>query len=405
MLPTWIALVLAACAPPPQGPPVLKLATWFGSTEAKELAPILEAINQRHAGQFRVEPIPIPGDYLPKIDTMLAGKLAPDLFLLSQEYLPSYAAIGAIQDLDARIKADKRIDLPDYYPAGLATARYKEHLYGLPWVMMPVVMYYNRGLFDAAHQPYPTRDWDWATFREAAKKLTVREADGSAKQWGYLQTTWPPFQIWVWQNGGDVLSADGKKPTLDEPAAVEALAFERQLLAEDKVSPGNGTVAQNGASEMFKSGRVAMFFGGASDDLDRSEGMQVGVAELPHGKQRATFSWSAHLVIASQTKYPELAYTAWGELLDGMHHWKIVPPRRSLAKDLAKLEPRKAGAVAPILASMDYARGLRGVVPQTDWDDFLLNRLVLPIVDGRATAQEAATQTQAKLSRLLEDSP
>jgi multiple sugar transport system substrate-binding protein len=271
--------------------------------------------------------------------------------------------------------------------------------------MMPVVMYYNRGLFDAAHQPYPTRDWDWATFREAAKKLTVREADGSAKQWGYLQTTWPPFQIWVWQNGGDVLSADGKKPTLDEPAAVEALAFERQLLAEDKVSPGNGTVAQNGASEMFKSGRVAMFFGGASDDLDRSEGMQVGVAELPHGKQRATFSWSAHLVIASQTKYPELAYTAWGELLDGMHHWKIVPPRRSLAKDLAKLEPRKAGAVEPILASMDYARGLRGVVPQTDWDDFLLNRLVLPIVDGRATAQEAATQTQAKLSRLLEDSP
>jgi multiple sugar transport system substrate-binding protein len=384
---------------------VLKLATWFGSTEAKELAPIVEAINQRHAGQFRVETIPIPGDYLPKIDTMLAGKLAPDLFLLSQEYLPSYAAIGAVADLDARIKADKRIDLADYYPNGLATARYKEHLYGLPWVMMPVVLYYNKTLFDQAKLAYPTRDWDWAPFRDAAKRLTIREADGTAKQWGFLQADWPPYQIWVWQNGGDVLSADGRHPTISDPATVEALAFERQLLVDDKVSPPAGTIAQNGHSEMFKSGRVAMFFGGASDDLDRTEGLPAGVSELPHGKTRATFSWSAHLVIASQSRYQDQAYVAWGELLDGFHHWKIVPPRRSLAKDLAKLEPRKAGAVEPILASMEYAHGLRGVVPQTDWDDFQLNRLVLPMVNGQGSARDIAHNTQAKLERLMKEAP
>ncbi|MDB5100963.1 MAG: sugar transporter sugar-binding protein [Cyanobacteria bacterium RYN_339] len=401
LLPLVVAFI-AGCGAPEAGPPVLKLATWFGSTEAKELTPIVAAINARHAKEFRIEAIPIPGEYLPKIDTMMAGKLAPDLFLLSQEYLPSYAAIGAVLDLDAKIKADPRIDLPDYYPAGLSTARFKGHLYGLPWVMMPVVLYYNRTIFDKAKLAYPDPSWDWARFRTAAKQLTVRDAAGNASQWGFLQSTWPPYMIWVWQNGGDVLSADGLHPTLTQPATIEALTYEHQLLVEDQVSPPAGTIIQNGASEMFKSGRIGMFFGGASDDLDRAEGMQVGVTELPHGKQRATFSWTAHMVISSQTKHPDEAYVAWGELLDGLHHWKIVPPRRSLAKDLAKLEPRKAGAAGPILASMEYARGLQGVVPQTDWDDFALNRLILPLVSGRAGAKEAAETTQAKLERLME---
>lgn len=393
---------LGACRAEAPGPPVIKLATWFGSSEAKEMAPIVQAINQRHAGEFKLDLVTIPGEYLTKVDTMMAGKVAPDLFLLSQEFIPSYAAIGAIADLDARIRQDPAIDLADYYPAGLETARYQGKLHGMPWVMMPVVLYYNRALFDAVQQPYPTRDWGWATFREAARKLTVREADGRVKHWGFLQHTWPPYHMWAWQNGGEVLSADGARPMLDDPATVGGLRFMRQLVVEDQVSPGAGTVAQNGANELFKAGRIAMFMGGASDDLDRMPGLRVGVAEVPRGTTRATFSWTAHLCMSTQTKHPDLAYTAWREVLEGFHGWKIVPPRRSLAKAIATREPRKAAAAPAILASMEYARGIRGVVEQTDWDGFVLDRLLLPLLDGRVTAEEAATRTQAKLLRVME---
>ena len=51
----------------------------------------------------------------------------------------------------------------------LATARYQDHLYGLPWVMMPVVLYYNKDHFDAAKLPYPDRSWDWAHFRATGR--------------------------------------------------------------------------------------------------------------------------------------------------------------------------------------------------------------------------------------------
>ncbi|HEY9722427.1 MAG TPA: sugar ABC transporter substrate-binding protein, partial [Oscillatoriaceae cyanobacterium] len=253
-------MLLAGCARPETGPPVIKLATWFGTDEARQMQGIIDRINKRHH-DFRVTLVTIPGgDYLTKIDTMMAGRVAPDLFLLSQEYIPSYASIGAIEDLDARIRHDKAIDLPDYYPAALQTASWHGHLYGLPITMMPVVLYYNKRLFDAAHEPYPTRDWDWARFREAAIRLTKRDAAGRYTQWGFVQADWPPLPIWIWQNGGHVMNAAGTQPTFGDPATVQALQFVQDLVVRDRVSPRASTVQQMGLDELFKSGRVAMFF-------------------------------------------------------------------------------------------------------------------------------------------------
>jgi multiple sugar transport system substrate-binding protein len=395
---------VAACAHETTGPPVLQLATWFGANEAREFAPILAAVNKRHAAEFKVELVTIPGNYQTKVDTMMAGRLAPDMFLLSQEFLPSYASVGSLVDLDERIKADKSIDLADYYPAAIESSRFKGHFYGLPWVMTPLIFYYNKKLFDDVKQAYPTRDWDWATFREAAKRLTKIDPGGRATQWGFLQYDWPPYLIWVWQNGGDVLTNEGK-PTFDRPETIEALDFMRQLVVVDKVSPTGGTVTQMGPNELFKSGRVAMFFGGATDDFDRMPGMSVGDQELPHGKQRATFAYMAHLVISSQTKHADLAYIAWRDLLEGFHHWKIVPPRRSLAQAIDKLAPEKAAAKQVILNSMEYTHGMRGVVEQTDFNDFVLNTMTAPLLSGARSAPDAARQTQAKLVRLLETTP
>lgn len=86
----------------------MQLAPWFGSAEAREAANIVAKINKRHEGEFIVKMLTIPGDCLTKIDTMMAGKLAPDMFLLSQEYIPSYAKIGALADLAGALRRSHR---------------------------------------------------------------------------------------------------------------------------------------------------------------------------------------------------------------------------------------------------------------------------------------------------------
>ena len=87
-----------------------------------------------------------------------------------------------------------------------------EKTIGFPAVVDNLSLIYNKTVFDAAGVDYPTDDWTWDDFRDAAKKLT----DPATNTYGYgysvsgrEETTW---QFWphLWQNGGAILSDDQK---------------------------------------------------------------------------------------------------------------------------------------------------------------------------------------------------
>lgn len=154
----------------------IRLATWAGAQEAAELDAIIERINAE-SDTFQIVHEPAPADYYTKLQTMFAGGTAPDLVWLAQEYVVPYAARGALVDLTDRLKNDTRptANLDDYFPLVLEHAMYNGRVYGLPWIGQPVIVYYNKDLFDQKGIPYPTDDWTWEDFRELAKQLTDKE--------------------------------------------------------------------------------------------------------------------------------------------------------------------------------------------------------------------------------------
>jgi multiple sugar transport system substrate-binding protein len=64
---------------------------------------------------------------------------------------------------------------------------------------------------------------------------------------------------WVFTNGGNVLNSDWSKSTVTDPAVVEAMAFQRQLVSEGISPAPGGTFDQFGA---MAQGKLAMFGGG-----------------------------------------------------------------------------------------------------------------------------------------------
>jgi multiple sugar transport system substrate-binding protein len=50
---------------------------------------------------------------------MAAAKQAPDLFWLSQEYIPMYAELGVIAPLDEYVKNNPKVNLNDYFEGPL----------------------------------------------------------------------------------------------------------------------------------------------------------------------------------------------------------------------------------------------------------------------------------------------
>jgi len=385
----------------------IRLATWAGVEESQELQAVIDKVNAE-AASFQIVHEPAPDDYYTKIQTSLAGNAGPDLFWLSQEYIAGMADQGVLLDITDQLQADTThpaADVDDYFPEIIKTARFNERYFGLPWVAQPVVLYYNKALFDAAGMEYPTPDWTWDDFEKAAADLTV-DTNGDSKndQWGFTLNGWPPPQMFVWQAGGEVITDDLSSSPIDTPEAIQAFDFYSSLIYDDEHTPPQSVLQEQGFGEMFKAGKIAMFMGGSADDLDRVEGLDVGVTAVPAGPAtRATFAWTASTVVSSQTQNPDQAYEALVMLTEGIHHWKIVAPRQSLAtaEVIAQSEPRKAQSAEAIAAAVPDMRAFTIIPRQQEWDTIFWGELMDPLMNHSGTAADLAPKVRPDLDSLL----
>jgi len=389
----------------------IRLATWAGVDEAKELDAVIDKINTQ-ATTFEIIQEAQPADYYTKLQTNLAGGTAADLLWLSQEYIAGYAEKGAILDITDRLAKDSRpaAKLDDYYPSILQTAQYDQKTFGLPWIAQPVMLYYNPKMFaDAGVEP-PNENWTWDDFKAAAEKLTKdTNGDGTPDQFGTAFNSWPPIHMFIWQAGGEVISEDRTQSPIDSPEALAGEKFYADIIYNPKYAATEEVIKEQGFGELAKNGKVAMFFGGAADDLDYAHTKdpkfaEMKVALVPKGpKNRATFAWTASTVINASTKNPDAAYDALVELTEGIHHWKIVAPRQSLAnaETIAASVPAKKDSADLIIKALPDARSFRIVPKQSDWDTVFWEQFQDPLFHKKGTAEELAKQAKTDLEAAL----
>ena len=385
----------------------LRLATWAGVDEAKELDAILEGINGE-SENFEIVQEPQPADYYTKLQTTIAGGQAADLIWLSQEYIAGYAERGALLDVTDCLAASDQpaANLDDYFPAVLQTAQFEGKTYGLPWISQPVIMYYNPQLFQDAGVAEPTADWTWDDFKSAAEQLTNAEQG----IYGTAFNDWPPIQMFIWQAGGDVLNEDMTQSPIDSPEAIQAAEFYGDIIFNPQYAAPENVIKEQGFGELAKNGKVAMFFGGAADDLDYAHTKDPKFVELkaalpPKGPQnRTTFAWSASTVVNANTENKEAACDALVALTEGIHHWKIVAPRQSLANKetiVASVPDKEASADVIVEAAQDM-RSFTIIPAQSEWDTVFWEQFKDPLYHDKGTAADLAKQARPELEAVLQ---
>ena len=203
-------------------------------TMLNEVIPRFEAENPG----ITVEAVGFPyDDFRQKLLTAFAGGVVPDLVRMDIIWVPEFAEMGALKQLDDFTGFAELRD--GVFPGPLATNFWNGGYFGLPLDTNTQVMLYNSGAISSP----PT------TFAEL-EALAVELSDPAAETWLFAIPSPGAWHLlpWIWSNGGAITddaitTATGYLNSDASVAAIEMLVdwYERGLIAPTINSTGLGS--------------------------------------------------------------------------------------------------------------------------------------------------------------------
>lgn len=156
----------------------------------------------------------------------IAAKQTPEVLYWDRFSVPEFAARGAFMPLDDLISSSKVINKEDMIPYTVKEGSFEGHLYVIPHIAASHALAINMTHYkDYGLDPSkPPKDFE--EFILYANKLTKYDDEGNIVRAGLeiADVTDPGTLIILMHSlGADWVSIDGKKCTLDDPRAVEAL--------------------------------------------------------------------------------------------------------------------------------------------------------------------------------------
>ena len=155
-----------------QGSGTVRVATWESDAA---LEPWNKAIDSFEAAypDIKVELEAVPQEYGTKLLANMAAGTGPDVYQVGDGDVAKFVDQGIVEPLDPYISGDNGFDLnTTFFPAVAAFGQIGGQTYLLTKDFSPLVLYYNKDMFDAAGVDYPTADWTWDDLLSAAEKLT-----------------------------------------------------------------------------------------------------------------------------------------------------------------------------------------------------------------------------------------
>ena len=318
-------------APPRDGR--TEISAYMIITPLRDLYEAQVAAFEQANPQIRVRIHWVPGsEYNVKLKLLAATGKLPDLFLSGDvwvSYLRPYSR--DITDLVQRDAAEFGLD--DYFPEVRRAMQLDGKYYILPEHMNLSLLYFNRRLFRDAGLPEPDAQWTWEDMMKAGQALTRPGTVDRPGVWGCsrVEGWWGEWLIYVRQAGGDIFTPDGRRCSLDSPAAIAGLRFYLEKSTRYGVSAATGFEPVNG----FVNERVAMVFGGHVSSwvlYEQMPGLDWDVQMLPQGPVTRT---GGELTIAGYSlsrtsRHPEQAW-AFAKFLTRPEAIAAIAKRSSLS--------------------------------------------------------------------------
>jgi len=300
----------------------IRLSVWADVQDAAVYEAMVKAF-QAKQDKVKVAIEQYAGGYYEKMQANFAGGDPADVLYMQGWMWQAYADAKVIAPLDDFIKKD------DQGSKWANTSGYKNMTtwrgptYMSPVDVGPLVIYYNKDLFDKKGIPYPKKGWTWDDYNAMIPKLSFEE--GGTRYYGWSQAA-------GWNGGyGRVVNfmrrnghiewdqiMEPKKAIWDHPDVISALQFCVEDTVANKWSPSPEVIQGGGVG--VDSGRCAMVlegpwfmprcWGSLSTLAKESGGINYDVVDPPVGSTGKNSSF-AHVHGHSMSAAPKNKDAAW----------------------------------------------------------------------------------------------
>lgn len=303
--------------------------------------------------------------YNEEMTTAFAGGVTPDVFQGGAVWAPQMADRGWSLPLDDYIAStDDAWEWDDFFPALQDDVTIDGQVVGVPYRIDVRSFWYRQDHLDEAGIAAPPTNWE--ELEATAVALTQRDGDTITREGfhysspGGWQNDLQPYMYFMEMAGGQFLSDDLARCTLNEPEAIEALDFIRKLIVDLKVQPYPGFESQGDLGPL-ELGLASTTFGAAQIERNAAqyapEELEQLIVTLPlTHKVQATHVWVNKFFVSSQSKQPDAAWA----LLENLTSKEVsaqycatggfTPPRRSVGEADFMTDRMKT-----LLASTEYA--------------------------------------------------
>lgn len=334
----------------------------------------------------------------------------PDLIDSANGWNIPFALTGKLMPLDAAVKK-AGIDLGDFLPAALGTAKADGKLYGLPFRAEAHAVIYNKDAYKAAGLDPDNPPQTWKDLIAAAKKLTGKNASGQM-QYGFgiagggeVSNTVFRSLPFLWMNGGGILSKDMKSVIVNDPKSVEAVKFYTDMLTSLKVAPPS-TLENDGTAlrHLFDAGTIVQYQSGQFDlpaIHKENPKLNVGVMKIPHpeGKQTAAILGGWNFVIPADAKHKDAAVKLMAFLAEpeNMGYYTDTFPARQSAMKLKRFQDPE---LEPFKEMLQFARPQP---PAKNWIQITQSYFdhIQEVLTGDASPKQAMDEAASDMKSLL----
>ena len=363
---------------------------YYWETEGHQVA-LDKVIQDYNASQSEIQ---VTAKYVPFADfkkQLSIGASAselPDIAILDSPDHASYATMGIFADLTGNF------DVSNYYEGTVGSCTIDGTLYGVPFGVNCLALYYNEDMLSEAGCEVPTT---WDELKETAQTLTKDGVTGLAFCSVQNEEGTFNFTPWLWSTGASSYE-------MNSEGGIKALTFVKDLVDSGSMSKECINWTQGDVMNQFISGNVAMMVNGPwqiPTMKEEAPDLNWNVALIPKDAEYASvLGGENYAVISGGNEEGALKFLEYATSEEQVKFMMDSFGYISADKNIAAAQFADDTVMTTFTEELEYAMP-RG--PLAEWPEIsdAISLAFNQVITGDASPEDAAATAQSTIDGIV----